>query len=164
MSEQNFNKLIDNYSSQVLNTATRILGDQQSAQDVHQEVFLAIWRRWHKYDHPTNWSAYLYRSTVRKAIEFAKRSRRTPFTEHQPENIAQQKDPDEQLKLTELQQKLAKHLARLPKRQADTFVLSKIEGLKNEEIAKVLNCSENTVRVHLHRATKKLSKDLSDYL
>ena len=53
----------------------RILGNSEKAQDVHQEVFLAIWKRWHKYNGQTNWNAYLYRAAVRKAIEFAKQSR-----------------------------------------------------------------------------------------
>lgn len=39
----NFRALVDDYGPAVLNTAIRILGDSQKAQDVHQEVFLAIW-------------------------------------------------------------------------------------------------------------------------
>ncbi|MHC4536771.1 MAG: RNA polymerase sigma factor [Planctomycetota bacterium] len=75
MLKQDFKALINDHSEQVLNTAARILGDTHKAQDVHQEVFLGIWRRWHKYDGQTNWTAYLYRATVRKAIHLAKKSR-----------------------------------------------------------------------------------------
>ena len=156
--------MVDDYGTQVLNTAMRILGDIQKAQDVHQEVFLAIWRRWHKYNGQTNWGAYLYRATVRQAIRHAKQSRNETFLEQQPERYAHQDEPDGPLRTAELQQKLALCLARLPKRQADTFVLSRIEGLETEEIAELLRCSPQTVRVHLHRAVKRLARELGDYL
>ena len=164
MQKISFNELIDNYGSVVLRTAARILGDTQQAQDIHQEVFLEIWRRWHKYNGRTNWNAYLYRATVRSAIRFAKKSRTGQHIPQQPEALTNTSDPDERLRVTELQQKLAGSLAKLPKRQADVFVLSRIEGLGNEKIAEILGCSKKTVRVHLHRAAKQLARQLSDYL
>jgi RNA polymerase sigma factor (sigma-70 family) len=159
-----FNELIDNYSSVVLRTAARILGDTQQAQDVHQEVFLEIWRRWHKYNGRTNWNAYLYRATIRSAIRFAKKSRTGQIIRQQPEALANISNPDENLRVAELQGKLAGYLAKLPKRQAQVFVLSRIEGLGNDKIAELLGCSQKTVRVHLHRAAKQLARQLSDYL
>ena len=163
MSNTAFETLVEKYSRQVLNTATRILGDVQKAQDVHQQVFLEIWRRWHKYDGQTNWQGYLYRTTVRKAIAFAKRSRTRLPVEQQSEYATTREKPDGALRTAELQRKLAECLGRLPKRQADVFVLSRIEGLKNERIAEILGCSQKTIRVHLHRATKRLTTELSDY-
>ncbi|MBC8472739.1 MAG: sigma-70 family RNA polymerase sigma factor [Planctomycetes bacterium] len=163
MLKQDFRALINDYSAQVLNTAVRILGDTHKAQDVHQEVFLGIWRRWDKYDGQTNWKAYLYRATVRKAIHLAKKSRAERLFEEQPEYTSQER-PDGSLRAAELQQKLTGCLARLPKRQAEVFVLSRMEGLKAEQIAELLGCSQETVRVHLHRAMKQLARELGDYL
>lgn len=164
MSKQDFRALVDDYGAQVLSTAMRILGNSEKARDVHQEVFLAIWKRWHKYNGRTNWNAYLYRTTVRKAIEFAKRSRAEQSLRQQHEYHTNQEKPDGLLRTAELQQKLARYLAKLPKRQADAFVLSRIEGLRHEQVAEILGCSENTVRVHLHRAVKQLARELGDYL
>jgi RNA polymerase sigma-70 factor (ECF subfamily) len=161
--KQDFKALINDHSAQVLNTAVRILGDTHKAQDVHQEVFLGIWRRWHKYDGQINWKAYLYRATVRKAIHLAKKSRTERFFEQQPEYTSNE-GPDGSLRAAELQQKLAGRLARLPKRQAEVFILSRMEGLKAEQIAGLLGCSQETVRVHLHRAMKRLARELGNYL
>jgi RNA polymerase sigma-70 factor (ECF subfamily) len=162
--KESFQALIDDYSRQVLNTAIRILGNREKALDVHQEVFLAIWRRWHKYDGRTNWNAYLYRATVRKALAFAKRPQTRALAEHQRSYPADKEKPDEPLRTAELQQRIAGCLARLSKRQAEVFVMSRIEGLKTEKIAEILGCSQETVRVHLHRAVKRLAAELSDYL
>ncbi len=164
MYRKSFEVLVNDYGAQVLNTATRILGDSQKAQDVHQQVFLEIWRRWHKYNGRTKWNGYLYRTTVRKAIEFARRSRSETLLEQKAGNPATKEKPDGRLETIELQQRLAVCLGRLSKRQADVFVLSRIEGLKGEKIAEILGCSQETVRVHLHRATKRLAAELSDYL
>jgi len=64
----------------------------------------------------------------------------------------------------ELQHKLVAALARLPRRQADAFILSRIEKRQTAEIARLLGCSEPTVRVHLHRAVLKLAEELHEYL
>lgn len=164
MSKKEFGTLVNDCSAQVLNTAVRILGDLDMAQDVHQEVFLAIWKRWHKYNGRTNWNAYLYRVTVRKAIELARQSRFEQSLPRQTGCIAGGQKVDGPLRTAELQARLAEHLARLPKRQAEVFVLSRIEGLDAGQIADVLDCSPKTVRVHLHRAVKRLARELGDYL
>ena len=161
--KEDFKALINDYSTQVLNTAVRILGDTHKAQDVHQEVFLGIWKRWDKYDGQINWKAYLYRATVRKAIHLAKKMKAEQLLEQQPE-YTNKEVPDESLQVAELQQKLAGCLAGLPKRQAEVFVLSRMEGLKAEQIAELLGCSQTTVRVHPHRAMKRLARELGDYL
>ncbi|MHC4677057.1 MAG: RNA polymerase sigma factor, partial [Planctomycetota bacterium] len=107
---------------------------------------------------------YLYRATVRKAIEFARRLRNESLLRAQAQPSASRGRPDGPLRMSELQQKLAQGLARLPTRQAEVFVLARMEGLKAEEIAELLGCSRETVRVHLHRALKRLIRELGDYL
>ncbi len=164
MADVRFEALVDDYGAMVLNTALRVLGDSEAARDVHQEVFLTIWRRWDKYDGRTNWKPYLYRAAVRKAIEHARRSRRTPDHLGNQDVLGQEEMPGGQMRAAELRGKLLACLARMPQRQADVFVLSRLEGLSHEEIAEALGCSNSTVRVHLHRAMRRLSRELSDYL
>ncbi len=164
LDKPSFRELVCRHSSQVLNTAMRVLGNSAMAQDVHQEVFLAIWRRWDKYNGRVKWKQYLYKTTVRKAISFAgnNRSYRQRNSRHRP--APAEAGPEENLDALELRQRLSECLSGLPKQQADAFVLVRIEKLPTEEVAQILNCSQNTVRVHLHRAVKKLSSQLSDYL
>jgi RNA polymerase sigma-70 factor (ECF subfamily) len=164
LSDSRFEELVDAHGRDVLNVALRVLGDAETAKDVYQEVFLAIWRRWHTYDGAVNWGPYLYRATVRKALETTRA--RKPLAEV-PEGCEREShgpDPGSALRLGELQKKLTEALAGLPKRQADVFVLSRIEGLDHAAIAEILCCSRNTVRVSLHRAVKQLARELSEYL
>jgi len=183
VSETTFENLVQEHGPQVLRTALRVLHDASLAHDVHQEVFLAIWRRWHRYNGDVNWPAYLYRATVRKALEVAQQRKvcsvpvrasvsrascprlegETPSTQETPDGVTTN-GPDSALQAQELQQKLAATLARLPRRQADAFVLARLEGLEAAEIGKILGCSEQTVRVHLHRALLRLGRELHEYL
>jgi hypothetical protein len=106
LSDKNFENLVHEYGRQVLNTALRVLGDANLANDVHQEVFLSIWRRWPSYNGHTCWPAYLYRATVRKSLEIARRA-----NGHRPEASAgsdwDDRRPDGNMQADELQQKLA---------------------------------------------------------
>lgn len=171
MSDKSFENLVNEHGRQVLGTATRVLRDANLAQDVHQEVFLAVWRRWHRYNGNVSWPAYLYRATVRKALEIA-RGRDQKAGSSLKRQVSGEDDgafhapatPDASMRADELQHKLAAALARLPRRQADAFILSRIEKRETAEIAKLLGCSEPTVRVHLHRAILKLAEELSEYL
>ncbi|MHC4500458.1 MAG: RNA polymerase sigma factor, partial [Planctomycetota bacterium] len=128
MKKISFKELVDRYSTPVLNSALRIVGHPQSAHDVHQEVFLAILRRWDRFNGETNWGAYLYRVTVRIAIECVKRSRGEAPLGSRDDWAVVRENPDSPLRTCELQQELLKRLSKLPRRQADVFVLSRIEG------------------------------------
>lgn len=159
-----FEELVNQYSPRVLNVALRILGNAEQANDVHQEVFLAIWQRWHKYNGQVNWNGYLYRVTVRKSLECARHNRFQLVFSQRTQEQTTSEWPDAALRADELQQKLAACLAKLPERQAEVFALSRIEGLKHDTIAEILGCSQETVRVHLHRAMKQLARQISGYL
>ncbi len=167
--DKSFENLVNEHGRQVLGTAVRVLRDASLAHDVHQEVFLAVWRRWDRYNGDVNWTAYLYRATVRKALEIARwRAGRStgilPVTPNHGRDAHATEMPDGAMRADELQQKLAAALARLPRRQADAFILSRLEKLETADIARFLGCSEPTVRVHLHRAVMKLAEELHEYL
>jgi len=167
VSDQSFENLVNEHGGQVVRTAARVLRDASLAHDVHQEVFLAIWRRWHRYDGQVNWTAYLYRATVRKALEMARRRIvcRVPAgaLKETPRGVTTN-GPDAALQTDELQQRLAAAVARLPRREAEAFVLSRLERVETAEIARIMGCAESTVRVYLHRAVARLARELHEYL
>ncbi|MHC4260499.1 MAG: RNA polymerase sigma factor, partial [Planctomycetota bacterium] len=159
MKKISFKELVDSHSRSVLNSALRIVGHPQSAHDIHQEVFLAILRRWHRFDGQTNWGAYLYRVTVRKALDFIKRSKREASLGSPDDWPVTRQNPDDPLMTEELGHELLRRLSKLPRRQADVFVLSRIEGLSDKQIAEIMGLAAQTVRVHLCRALARLRSE-----
>jgi RNA polymerase sigma-70 factor (ECF subfamily) len=164
LSDSRFEELVNTHGRHVLNVALRTVRDAEMAKDVYQEVFLAIWRRWPTYAGPVHWGRYLYRVTVRKALELARSRRPGAVDRDDCEPLSTSAGPDANLRLEDLQRKLTESLAKLPQHQADVFVLSRIEGLDHAEIAEILGCTQNNVRVSLHRAVKQLAHEMSDYL
>lgn len=159
-----FKTLVEEYSGLVLNVSLRILGNAELAKDVHQEVFLAVWRTWNSFKKDTNWRGYLYRVTVRKSIDSVRKSKVIPITERHDDCSRSPDRPDAAILTKELWQKVTDSLAKLPEKQAEVFVLSRIEGLEYKDIAETMHCSEATVRVHLHRAMMRLCRELKNYL
>lgn len=160
MAKISFKDLLNRYGKAVLNTAIRILRDDQKALDVHQDVFLEILWRWDKFDGETKWCAYLYRTTIRKSIDSIRKSRRQPLVQQQWDVPTDKEQPDGPMRVVELQQELDRCLSKLPRSQAEAFVLCRIEGLERRKAAEIMGCSYETVRVHLHRAMRRLSREL----
>ena len=132
--------------------------------EVHQDVFLAILKRWHRYGGEVQWRHYLYRMTIRKALHQAKAMRKAKPIESMEQGLTAKDRPEASLVAQELQQRLMEHLNKLPARQAEVFILHRLEGLSYQAIAEGLSCAESTVRVHLYRALKRLDKGMRDYL
>lgn len=58
---------------------------------------------------------------------------------------------------------LRRAVSRLPGRERRVFVLKDIEGFRHEEIGRILGIPEATVRTLLHRAVKRLRRDLIEF-
>lgn len=58
---------------------------------------------------------------------------------------------------------LRRAVSRLPGKERRVFVLKDIEGFKHDEIGRLLGIPEATVRTLLHRAVKKLRRDLAEF-
>lgn len=64
----------------------------------------------------------------------------------------------------EIEDLLAHAIEHLPEKCRQVFILSRMNGLKHEEIATQLNISVHTVQNHIVTAIRKLKVELKDYL
>lgn len=125
--------------------ATSILGDEESAKDVVQDVFEKIWARTLPI---LNLEAYATRA-VRNACIDLLRSRKD-VTDEFPEDVADSVECWDDRELVKMA------IAQLPERQRSVIHLKDIEGYSNEEISKVVGVPENQVRTILSRARKSM--------
>jgi RNA polymerase sigma-70 factor (ECF subfamily) len=72
-------------------------------------------------------------------------------------------DPSRTNDSREAYERLAAALQRLPARQREAFTLRVLEELDVETTAKVMGCSDGSVKTHLSRARDALSKQLEDF-
>jgi RNA polymerase sigma-70 factor (ECF subfamily) len=117
------------------------------AEDATQEALLAIFRNLSELRYPEAIVAWTRTLTIRTALRLARGRRRDQPVESGP---ASQIDLGEQLI------ELVDALQRLPAEQRTVVALRAIEGLSEQEVARVLDLPVGTVKSRLHRARASL--------
>ena len=143
----------------LIRLAVVMLGDRPAAEDVVQEAFYGLYRRWHALADTTNALAYV-RSSVINGCRSALRRRVRQFTgiaADQPEESA-----ESAALLGEEHRQVLLALRRLPSRQREALVLRYYLDLDEGEIASSMRISRGTVKSTTSRALAALGRILED--
>jgi RNA polymerase sigma-70 factor (ECF subfamily) len=150
-------------------------GSPEDALDIVQEAMLALATRYAARP-PAEWGA-LFQTILQSRIrDWYRRSRvrnrfRVWFGNHDEDDadpIAELADvrepgPDRRLGTARAMSELEQALARLPPRQQQAFLLRAWEGLDTRATARVMKCSEGSVKTHYSRACDSLRQALKEY-
>ena len=134
-----------------------ITGNRHEAEDVAQDAFLQVWRRWDLIEALASPTGYLYR-TAMNAWRMRRR-RMILATKHVLPWTAQRDDVFDEI---EMREDLRRHLASLTPRQRAAVVLTELLGYPSDEAAKTLGISASTVRVLTMRAREALRTSMGD--
>jgi RNA polymerase sigma-70 factor, ECF subfamily len=168
-----FELLVQRHQARAYRLAYSVLGNEADARDVSQDAFIRLFESANRFDGRSRFSTWFYRVLVNLCIDHKRRgkwwSRLLPLAgpgddPEEPGIDAPSGDPGPDVSAITRQStaRLGEALGRLSANQRTAVLLQVQEGLSSREIAQVLNCSENTARVHIHRglaALKKLMKD-----
>ena len=145
-------------------------GDEARSQDLVQEAILKAWRAWDSYETGTNCRAWLLTILRNTFInEFRqKKSRPDPvdFDDVEERPVWSQlrhEDPAGDFFDRIIDDEIVEAIEGLPDEFRITLVLSDLEGLSYEEIADELGIALGTVKSRLHRARRRLQKELYEY-
>jgi RNA polymerase sigma factor (sigma-70 family) len=132
----------------VVRTVFLILHDRQGAEDVAQEAFtqlLVHWRKISRYELPEAW---VRRVAIRLAVRGLRRERLRSalHREVEPPSVTSPVDVD-----------LVRAVGSLPPQQRAAIALFYFEDQPVSEIARILDCSESTAKVHLFKARQRLA-------
>lgn len=145
--------LFDRYHNPLFNFYLRLTGSRALSEDLVQEVFLRILKYRHSY-HPGNpFRPWIYRIARNARTDHARKQQ--PETEWTPE----MSPPVVPIDSAQKQQEAAllqRALLQLPEEKREVLILSRLQELKHEEIAGLLGCEVNTVKVRVHRALLEL--------
>ena len=155
-------------ASAVLQTAYRVTGNTDDAEDALQTVFARLANRAHPPDFSTGSRAYLRRAATNAALDIvqSRYARSGVSLELTGEDVSRDPgpSPDRQHHGRQLQQHLRRALSKISRRGAEIFTLRYFEGLDNTEIAEQLGTSTNTVAVTLHRARARLKDEMDEFM
>ncbi|MBN8545488.1 MAG: RNA polymerase sigma factor [Ignavibacteria bacterium] len=169
-----FRFVVDRYQNMVMNCAYKFLQNEESAEDITQDVFIEVFESIGSFRVESKLSTWIYRITISKSLNFLKSAKRKKrfaitirlFGKENVEDRVTGKESDTpagELEKKEMIAVLNLALDRLPENQKVAFLLSKNDEMSYEEISEVMNLSISAVESLLHRAKVNLRRILFNY-
>jgi len=150
--------------------ALRLTGNAADADDLVQETMLKAYRAWDQYEKGTNAKGWLLTILRNAFINEYRRRTRHPETVDldaiEPYSVfgdVQDDDPQGTFFDRIVDDEVLRAIDQLPEQFRETVVLSDVEGLSYEEIARILEVPVGTVKSRLFRARRLLQRKLYDY-
>lgn len=169
-----FNTLILNYQDAVFNTAVRILGDDDMAQDAAQEAFISAFQSIKSF-RGGSFKAWILRTVTNASLDELRRRKRRPTTPLEPETSdGEEMDspkwladpnmtPAQQAEADELEHAIQHCLDALPTEFRAVVVLADIQGLDYTEVAEASRIPLGTIKSRLARARLRLRECLRSF-
>ncbi len=162
-----FDQVYEWYFHKLFSFISKILKDEQEAEDIVQEIFVKIWESRNKFDDYKSLNSYIFTVAYHNSISIIrKRMVDQKYLEYLRNSSAIHSAPDSisELEFYELNSQVQKLIDRLPERQKQVFLLHREKGLSYPEIAEQLGISKNTVGVHMVKALKYLRQNIDQSL
>lgn len=170
--------LIERYGSHMHRVAYQITRNEADAQEVVQDVFLAVYRKIHTFEGRAALGSWLYRVATNAAllkIRSRRADREVPLEPQLPSflpdghragdpaylNADWSQTPEAELLSRETRDILHHAIHGLPDTYRAVLVLRDIEGLSNEEVAAVVGETIPAVKSRIHRARMALREELT---
>jgi RNA polymerase sigma-70 factor, ECF subfamily len=164
-----FEALYERRQAGVYRFALRMSGSQSLAEDVTQDVFIALMRDGWQYDATRgSVSAYLYGMARNRVLRRLERDRSfvSMGDELEDNEIAMsekfitREDPLAELTRNEVIDSVRQAILALPAHYREVVVLCNLQEMSYDEAATVIGCAVGTVRSRLHRARAMLIEKL----
>lgn len=162
--ESAFEALFNSYWDTVYSFALLMTKSPVTAQDISQEVFLAILTRRDKLTEVTNFRGYLFQTVKFKVLTRLRRNKvETAYREFVTGRVDWQPlSADAGIREKNLHEAVTQAIALLPQQQRTAFELSRMQGLTHEQISATMGISKKTVKDYIVRALAFLRKHLHD--
>lgn len=170
-----FDELVERYKQRLYATIYHMTSNHEDANDLLQDTFVKAYKSLTHFQGKSSFYTWVYRIAVNRTINFIKRGRRHNALSLDDVDSGIHTDPDyvelmshdtprREAGLNELQVRLNKALQKLSEPHRAVVVMHDIQGMTHADIAKVMECSEGTVRSRLFYARQQLQGLLSEYL
>jgi RNA polymerase sigma-70 factor, ECF subfamily len=158
--------LYQRYGSVVYGVALKMLQNQPEAEDLTQEIFLALWQRPVDPAKHSHLLPYLVAMTRSRAIDkLRSRSRNLNFVQRWGQNMTDESptpNPSEQAVFDERSQQVRQALTQLSAQQQQVLQLAYDAGLSQSEIAQQLHKPLGSVKSWTRQGLLKLKQLLQD--
>lgn len=175
-SELDFVEIYDSYQPKILRYLSSFVGESD-AEDLTQETLIKVQRSLGDFRGDSQLSTWIYRIATNTAFD---KMRHPSFQRVEQISLADEVEEvkvsqgiefpegrrppiEKELIRNEMNDCIRGYIQKLPKDYRAVLVLSEYEGLKNSEIAGILEVSLDTIKIRLHRAKLKLKAELETH-
>ena len=159
-----FNDLYTRYKLQVYNFIFRLTNQQDVAEDILQEVFLAVWQGSSRFLSKSTVKTWLFRIAYNQSISWLRKYRKSFQLQQSIDElpiISDELSPEGSLIEHWQEAQIKSAIARLSHNHRSVIELTFVHGFSYHEIAKIMNCPVGTVKSRMNYALRYIK---SDYL
>jgi len=150
-----FNELYQRYSVSIYNYLLRLIHERAVAEDLLQEVFVAVWEGAGRFRGRAKVSTWLFRIAHHKAVDWLRKRR--PTLVEKVERLPAADDPEKEALLAWRSDQLRSALTRLSPDHRAVLELAFFQGMSYHEIAQIVDCPVGTVKSRISYAKRHLN-------
>ena len=154
-----FEELYRQHAGRLFNLTSRMVGSQQEAEDLLQEVFLHAYRKLGSFRGDSSLATWLYRLGMNQCLDHlrGRQVRMSQATDSLDDEVAAEPaSPSPATPIAVNRIDLERAIGRLPAKCRLAFLLHDVEGFEHHEVAAILGVSEGTSKSQVHKARMKL--------
>ena len=146
---------IQKYYPKIFQYCLLHIRDRGEAEDLTQETFLKFFQSFERYQHRGKCSAFLYAIASNACRDYYRKAK-----EQYVEEIPERAEEDREMGTAEIRMDVENAVARLPEELKETAILFFFQGMKQREIAKLMDIKLSLVKYRVTRAKKLLGEYL----
>jgi RNA polymerase sigma-70 factor (ECF subfamily) len=175
-----FEELYEAYAGRILNIAYRLCGNEETARDLTQDIFLKVYRNLGSFEEKSHIYTWIYRIAINHIMNHLKKERRQRWfnlMDMTVSDLVHQEDvepafrgqthppaADAAMEAAERANVVWKTIQSLPAKYRVPLVLHHYEEMTYQEIADAMGLSISAVETRIHRAKKQLIEKLAPLL
>lgn len=148
---------IQKYYPKIFQYCLLHIRDWGEAEYLTQETFLKFFQSFERYQHRGKCSAFLYAIASNNCKDYYRKAK-----EQYMEEVPEKAEADQDMDTAEIRLDVENAVSRLPEELRETAILFFFQGLKQREIAKLLDIKVSLVKYRVTRAKKLLGEYMND--
>lgn len=157
---EDFLEIYRAFYGKVFTFVLSLVRSKANAQDITQNIFMKLWKNRKNLEHIKSMDDYLFILSKNACMEYFRKASRKKeistdvFDEFLLSRIVS--SPEKRIDALSDIEELRHVIESLPSKRRDIFIMSRFDGLSNDEIASILGVSKKTVENQISLATKKI--------
>lgn len=156
-----FVTLVERHQKTAFNIALRMLRNRETALDMTQEAFLRAFEHRSAYDPTRPFGPWLYRIVSNLCLNELKRKKPIAKADLDPPDLS--REPSSASCQREARRRLQEEVDALGEKYRTPFILRYLEDRSCQDVARIIGCPVNTVKIRLFRAREILRKRLGSH-